>query len=68
MVTSYYGFFFLSEYSMILLLIKCSSLVPRPIPRFSMLHTEKQEGLVYKITHMTLRVEGWWKGDYCTWA
>ena len=26
------------------------SLVPRPIPRFSMLHTEKWEGLVREVT------------------
>ena len=32
---------------------KIGSLVPRPIPRFSMLNTEKQEGLACKVT--------WWR-------
>ena len=34
-----------------------SSVVPRPIPSFSMLHTEKQEGLICKVTCMMCPVE-----------
>ena len=40
-------------YLKVTIFVGTNSLVPRPIPRFSMLHAEKQEGLVCKITCVT---------------
>lgn len=47
------------------------SLVPRPIPSFSMFHAEKQEGLVLEITWTTSLVYRRYARDrqkvYCMW-
>ena len=40
-------------------ILKLLSLVPRPIPSFSMLHAEKREGLVSEVTWGVIVVEQW---------